>query len=128
MANGILSMRANATKKATSLLTAGMTATENDGNFGLVAQYSRHLAELSLQSGELDQALHFASNALQITQAHNLWEKGEVYMTTARVNLRMNKINEAEKLVEQAFDYFQNKKLTQKAVLAQEFQRQIRNV
>lgn len=127
MSHGILNMRANAAKKATSFLTDGLKAAEKEGDFGKITQYNRHLAELNLQSNDLGQALHYANNALQIARVRDLWEKGEIYMTAARVKVRVNKVNEAKELIEQAYEYFQNKKLSHKAALAQEFRLQIRN-
>jgi hypothetical protein len=47
-------------------------------------------------------------------------------MTAARVKVRMNKVNEAEKLIEQSFEYFQNRNISHKTQLVQEFRRHIR--
>ena len=119
-------MQAKATKEATSLLTTGLKAAEEEDEFGLIAQYNLHLVELNLQSNDLDHALHYANNALQITSVHDLWEQGDVYMTAAHVNERMKRIDEAEELIDQACEYFQNKKLLHKVAMAQDFRRQIR--
>ena len=131
--HGIMHIRANATTKATSYLTDGLKVAEEEGDFGKIVQYNRHLAELSLQSNDLGQALHYANNAQQNVTEYDLWrvndrwDIGEVYLTAARVKLRMNKVNEAEELIDQACEYFQNKKLSHKVYLAHEFRRQIRN-
>jgi len=127
MMRGILSMRDKATKEASDFLTVGLKAAEEEEGFGLIVQYSLHLADLNLQSSDLDQALRYANNALRIARTHDLWDLGEAYMTAARVKVRMNMVNEAEELIEKAFEYFQNKKLSHKAALAQEFRLQIRN-